>query len=350
MLKILKAFKIGEKMDEKVYIIILNWNGWQDTIECLESVFRNSYKNFQVIVCDNCSENESLIKIKLWADGKIEAKNSIDCRIYKNTSPPIRKPLSYVEYNRLELESLQHCHYDDKVDLILLQTGDNLGFAGGNNVGIRYALQKADFSYIWLLNNDTVVDKNALTQLVLESNKDTRIGLCGSLLRYYQRPEEIQALNGAYNKYLGTSRYNTSLTKVSGIDYVVGASMLVSKKFLDEIGLLGEDYFLYYEELDWVMRSKGKFRQAYAMDSIVYHKEGATIGGKNNPSNKSELADFYAIKNRIVFARKYFPWSLPIVYMGVAFAIFNRIKRKQYSRAKMIIDIVCKMPKYYFHK
>lgn len=120
----------------------------------------------------------------------------------------------------------------------------------------------------------------ALTYLVKKAKRNPKIGLCGSLLHYYYEPERVQAINGVYNKYFATSQYNTSILSLKPIDYVVGASMLISKEFIEDIGLLSEEYFLYYEELDWVMRAKGKYIQAYATESIVYHKEGATIEGK----------------------------------------------------------------------
>src|SRR5450631_1463343 len=117
----------------KVYILILNWNGWQDTIECLETVFRNDYPNYQVIVCDNDSTDSSLDKIKAWAEGRLEPKNVENEYLRALSSPPVAKPVTYREYSRTRAEKGGAAD-DGDVSLILIQTGANLGFAGGNNV------------------------------------------------------------------------------------------------------------------------------------------------------------------------------------------------------------------------
>lgn len=337
-----------DKISKKVYIVILNWNGWRDTIECLESVFHNSFHNYRVIVCDNASADNSLDKIKLWAKGQLNAGESNNKKISINTSPPVFKPIEFIEYNRKQAE--QGGNIKDDVPLILIQTGANLGFAGGNNVGIRYALKRADFDYLWLLNNDTVIDRDALFYLMQKMQNDNAIGICGSTLLYYHSPDKIQALGGAkYNKVLGTSRhigellnYNLykleMLTKVK-IDYIVGASMLISEKALLETGLLCEEYFLYYEEIDWATRMKN-YKLAHAHQSIVYHKEGASIGSHADPMMKSRLSDYYSLKNRIIFTRKFYRWALPFVYAGLLIAMVNRIRRKQWDRIPMIVKII----------
>src|ERR1035438_3867545 len=145
----------GAKMTS---IIILNWNGWKDTIECLESVFRLDYPDFRVIVCDNNSHNDSLDKIKAWADGRLPASQSNPELAYL-TSPAVPKPIPYRELNREESES-GGAFYDAR--LVLIQNGLNLGFAGGTNVGLRYALGDKSCGFFWMLNNDTVVDSGAL--------------------------------------------------------------------------------------------------------------------------------------------------------------------------------------------
>lgn len=335
---------------KKVYIIILNWNGWEDTIECLESIFRNSYPNYNVIVCDNASADNSLGKIKQWATGKIRANHSNNSQISICTTPPVSKPIQYAEYNRKQAE--QGGHTEEQAPLILIQNGDNLGFAGGNNVGIRYALARNDFEYVWLLNNDTVINKNALVHLVQKMTNDSHIGICGSTLLYYSMPDTVQALGGAkYNKLLGISRHVGVLTKYNDeslkiletkikLDYIIGASMLVSKEFLLKIGLMCEDYFLYYEEIDWSIRMQKNYKLAYVRESIVFHKEGSSIGSNVDPKSKSMLSDYYSIRNRIIFTKKYYKWVLPFVYLGLLIVAMNRLKRRQWNRVTMLIRII----------
>ena len=108
--------------------------------------------------------------------------------------------------------------------------------------------------------------------------------------------------------------------------------MLVSRQFVESVGLLAEDYFLYNEEIDWATRAKGLYTLAYAAKSTVYHKEGASIGGSNfKLAQKSRTSDFYMIKSRIMFARKFYPYTLPTVYLGLGATMVNRMRRGQWS-------------------
>ena len=284
-----------------VSIVILNWNGWRDTLECLASLEALTYNPYEIIVVDNASSDCSEQKIR---------------EAYPN--------------------------------LTLIQSGANLGFAGGNNVGIRYAMQKGA-DYVWLLNNDTVVEPNTLDQLVWRVQRDPEVNMCGSTLVYYHDRSKVQAYGGGvYNKWLGTSKklgHGRSRSELVGtadverkLDYVEASSLLVSRRFLDTVGLMDETYFLYYEELDWVTRAGSACRLGYAKDSIVYHKEGASIGGSDYAvKQKSRTADYYGIRNRILFTRNFYPHAVPTVYLGLIIALVNRLKRKQWRRVAMIV-------------
>jgi GT2 family glycosyltransferase len=147
-----------------VCIVILNWNRWRDTVECLESLFRLDYADFQVVLCDNDSIDGSVEQIQAWADGKLPDVQA-DHRLQDLTSPPVPKPIRYSEYGYDEIGRMTDATNED-VPLILIRTGANRGFAGGNNVGLRYAMKRRDVEFVWLLNNDTVVCKDALTRMV----------------------------------------------------------------------------------------------------------------------------------------------------------------------------------------
>ncbi len=287
----------------RVHIVLLNWNGWQDTIECLESLEDLEYPNFEVVVVDNASTDDSVNEIKEKYPG-----------------------------------------------ITLLESDYNLGYAGGNNIGLCYALED-NADYVWLLNNDTVVHKDALRSLIDKMREKPSAGICGSRLIYYHDRETLQALGGGiYNKWLGTTEHIGANKPASNdydehrieqqLDYIVGASMLVSRQFLEEVGLLSEDYFLYYEELDWAMRGREKFKLGFAGNSIVYHKEGASIKATNRQLNaKSRLSDYYQIKNRLKFTFKFYPHLLPFVYLTMFYTIFNRMKRNQWNRIPMILKL-----------
>lgn len=338
-------------MNPKVYIILLNYNDWSDTIMCLESIFRLDYSCYQVIVVDNGSVDRSMDKIIDWAEGKLEVDFNPDDPLKDLYYPSISKPIEYSFYERKDIEDEKI--KEDNVPLILIQTGENLGYAGGNNVGIKYALLRDAFDYLWILNSDTLVGKDSLKSLVFQAEsykkEKKKIGIIGSKLLYYHNPKVLQGIGGEYNKIFGLSKHIGGFEEDKGqydredikIDYCIGASILVSKEFIEDVGLMDEAYFLYFEDLDWAERGKRKgYEAAYCWESKVYHKEGGSIGSSSKGKEKSELADFYGLRNRILFTRKFYPQFLLTVYLGYVGVILNRIKRGQFNRVKLVFKAI----------
>lgn len=311
----------------RVYIILVNWNGWNDTLECLESLLVLEYQDFRIVVCDNGSSDDSLQKIRDWL---------------------ARHKLISAEYHRVEAET-GGSPGNDPV-LTLIRNDENMGFAGGNNVGLRYALARGDADYCWLLNNDTVVEPDALTHLV--ARMQHQVGMCGSSIRFYSERQRIQALGGGhYCRWIGLPWHYGRFTKWGSeinqqraeawMNYVEGASMLVSRRFLDEVGLLCEDYFLYFEETDWAIRSKGRFQLGFAPLSIVYHKVGASIGTSSNPAKMSYTSDYFNIRNRLMFTRRFYPAALPTVWLVIFGSLMLRLCMGKWSRVMMVFRLLC---------
>jgi len=343
----------------KVYIIVLNYNRWQDTIECLESVLRNDYTNYQVIVIDNDSSNNSMKYIKDWAEGKLDIWINPKHPLKDLSFPPIKKPIPYVYYTREEAEkggnpklenTLKYKLPDNittKEPLILIQSEKNKGYAAGNNIGIKYALKKNDFEYIWILNNDTVIRKDSLSKLIsCMENKGKEYGMFGTVLLYYDKPNLVQALGGKFSKLFSTGKHlyanrhlNEVLSKNIKFDYIIGASLVLRKEFLLKVGMLSEDYFIYYEEIDLAFRAKKKnYKMFICKNSIVFHKESVTIKEKEKKINS--FSDYYRIRNRIKISKKYNRIYLPFLYIGLFISFLKRIKRRQYKLALNIIKII----------
>ena len=330
-------------MNPHIYIVILNWNGWRDTIECLESVFRLKYPLFKVVVCDNASSDQSWEEIKAWAEGRRRA-SSENPALSHFIEPPVPKPVEYVTYSSPPAGDALL----PNPPLVLIQTGKNLGFAGGNNVGLRYALSKPDCDYVWMLNNDTVVDPAALAHLVQRMQERPTAGLGGSTLLYYNEPSKIQALGGSvYNRWfargghIGQCHDASQIPRPEEIEkcmaYVVGASMLVSRPFLDGVGPLNEDYFLFFEEIDWATRAKGKFDLTYSAASLVFHREGASIGSGKSSLDQSELSEYYATRNRIIFTRRYYPYALITLYPALVASLMHRMVNRKWRNAVSVL-------------
>ena len=278
-----------------VYIIVLNFNNPDITIECLESIKCLSFKDYSVILVDNASTDNSV-------------------EIFRE----------YLQWNK---------------NIIFLETKENRGYAAGNNFALRYALTQKNMQYCWILNNDTIVDANSLSKLYEFMEIHMDVGICGSKLMYDWDRTKIQGYGGYFNPVLAVSRHCTDIRMIDRIDYVIGASVFVRREFLQDIGLMCEDYFLYCEEIDWAERAKGKYKIACVPESIVYHKEGASTGGQSE-ENRTVFSDYYQLRSRLLFTKKFYKKYLPIVYFTMLCAIFNRIKRGQYDRIWMIIKLM----------
>lgn len=324
----------------KVYIILLNYNGWRDTQECLESLLKLDYPNYQIVVVDNNSSNDSMSHLLAWAKGDELA--TVDNPALAHLSTPVSaKPVEYVFYDKESAlkggDAQLEAQYENPV--VFIQSGINRGFAAGNNVAIEYALKKGGSDYIWCLNNDTVVEPNALTEYIGKAReykaRNQKVGIIGAKLMYYHQPELIQAIGGKYNKWLATSKHIGAFEKDTGqydneeivkqISYPVGASMLVDIEFIKDNGLMCEDYFLYFEELDWVRRGfVNGWNVGYCWEAKVFHKEGASIQG-GNLKNTSDIANYYGIRNRFVFTKRFYCGFYLFVRLTIILIILNRL-------------------------
>jgi GT2 family glycosyltransferase len=168
----------------------------------------------------------------------------------------------------------------------------NLGYAGGNNVGLRYLLAKDDCIYSWLLNNDTVIDKNALIEMVKLAESDEKIGIVGAKLLFYDETNLIEAIGGSSInlKTLSSHSYfeedKGQWEKPIEPNYITAASVLVKKYLIDRIGFLDEAYFMYIEDVDWSLKAKSEgYKLNYCYKSMIWHKKGSSTGTSGNWSN-----------------------------------------------------------------
>jgi GT2 family glycosyltransferase len=239
--------------EASVYCVIVNWNGWRDTLKCLGSLEDSNYRNFTIMVVDNGSHDDSVARIK---------------------------------------EAYPTVH--------ILETGANLGFARGNNEGIRLALAHNP-KYIWLLNNDTTVARETLSALVATAEMDSEIGEVGSVLYYMNAPDQIQAWGGgAVNLWFGRSSHFRGEVPASKLDYLTAASVLIPSRVLREVGLFDEGYFMYWEDTDLSYRIRAAgWRLVVASGGIVLHKESASSKGH------SSKLDRYMSASGIRFLKRY---------------------------------------------
>jgi len=203
--------------------------------------------------------------------------------------------------------------------LIIIRTGENLGYAGGNNVGLRFAVKRGDFDYLWVLNNDTVIHQGALKELIACAEGDDFVGAVGSKLLYHHRPDVLHMAGGCRivpwmgnASMIGVGRKDDgSWDSPISPDYISGASVLVKKEVIENVGLMEEQYFLYWEDADWGIRMRRKgYRLFYCPRSTVWHKEGGTVGGITPQS------DYYWVRNGLIFMKKFYALLLPLAFFS----------------------------------
>ncbi len=273
--------KAKDKEQPKVYVLLLNYRGTDDTLACLESLKALKYPNFQTVVIDNQSGDDSI--------------------------------------ERLTQAKAQY-------DFQLIASEENGGFSAGNNQGIEYA-QKQGADYIWLLNNDTTVEAGALDHLVQESEKTG--GLVGSLLLYPDR--SYQQVGTRIQWKTGKTRGipETEIKDGMELPTLSGASMLIPLNLIKRIGPLDESYFLYFEDGEFCLRaSKKGYPITLAIRSRVFHKEGASTG------KRSLASQYYYQRNRLKMLLAYASESEKLMILSyTAFRLVRSIMKAMFGSA-----------------
>ena len=298
-------------MSPHVTIILLNWNGWKDTLECLESVYQITYPSFSVVLVDNHSTDDSLNKIRDFCSGDLNVfKELKDGNISKIIETPFKKPIKLIEFTEEDIKEKTSLNEDIRSlsnSLFLIKSEKNHGFSGGNNLGIKFAQNSIKSDYILLLNNDTVVENGFLEPMVEISESSKDIGFVGPKTYFYHPyPEKIIQITGGGAIDLKKAKTfqrgyqekeKDQYTESVDLGYIGGSCVLVKKEVLDKIGLLDERYFMYWEDTDWSYQGyREGYRSVYQPESIIWHKHGA--------SSKPYFELYYLSRNRVFFMKK----------------------------------------------
>lgn len=270
-------------MSKCVYVVVLNWNGWQDTIACLVSLQQLNYADFNLLVVDNGSTDSSVAQIK--------------------------RALPEVE---------------------LLQTGVNLGFGGGCNAGIKLAMSRGA-DYVWLLNSDATVDPGALSAMVRVAEQNLAVGAVGSVLYEADQPDQRQLWGGGtVNLWLGRSKHRLL---PGPLDYISGASALLRCSALDEIGSFDQSiFFMYWEDTDLSFRLRhAGWLLAVAEDSRVWHKQSASLG------KRSPVLDEYFVQSAVRFFGRYAPMPVIALASLISMMLFKRVATWEVNRVRAVL-------------
>ncbi|WP_461460710.1 glycosyltransferase family 2 protein [Mucilaginibacter sp.] len=279
-----------------ILIIILNWNGWSDTKQCLDSILKLEGVNYTTLVIDNGSETDC-IDIENYG-----LSNYLN--FYSYTKDNINKQLPRPQLN----------------SLTLIENGENFGFAKANNIGIKFA-ELTDFEYIYLLNNDTIVEPDSLSKLA-ECLIDSVYSAVVPQIRYYDTPEIIWCCGGEIKNFYEYYHYkNETISvvpnkKLIDITFATGCALLFKRS---EIKKLTERFFFGEEDFELALRMKQqKMKMACILDSVIYHKENASINKSTQFLNKIYIHKL----NRLINIKYHAPFRWPMIIIYRSFKFF----------------------------
>ena len=279
-------------------IIIINYNGWKDTIECIESIELSGFRDFTIYVVDNASVDDSILKLEDYINGT-----------YKN--------------------------------VVLIKSNTNLGFSGGNNLGIIEAKKNPKIEYFLLLNNDTLIDSSCLEELLKPLDKNNIAATIGKIM-YANEKKKIWYAGGflqegilkpiheGYNE-IDVGKYE----KQRHVSFATGCCFCLTRNCIEKIGLWSEDFFLYEEDVDYSYRIiKANQLITYVPKAIVYHKvSSSTI-------KTGSLSEIYQVRNRLLLIKKYKKGFTAIFAYVVNTMIFiNRVRKGEYRINPMLQGI-----------
>lgn len=293
-------------MNNKVCIILLNYNSADSTIECIESIKENETKiNYEIVVVDNKSQDDSI--------QKLEKLNNIK----------------------------------------LIKSNENNGFASGNNIGIKYAIENGA-QYILLLNNDTTIEKDAISILAEQLNNHNELGIIGSRIMYYDNKELINYCGGEIDWLKATSihnnykqKFNNNVENFFYTNFITGCCMLIKKEVFEKVGYLPEEYFMYYEDVDYCVKVKeAGYKLGIDTSSVIYHKVSASSGGEDSPFSIK-----WGTRNRIIFINKYKKYTKGIAtimffYLTRLIKILSYVLKCDKERKNAIVEGIKEGKKY----
>ena len=301
-------------------------------------------KKTRVVIIDNASPDGSFKRLQELAERHAAFhEKPVNERVHFAGRADVTTAVARSEQGQLTVISGN----PDQADLVVIRSDRNGGFASGCNIGLKF-LKETDTDLFLLLNPDTQIETETLRAFSEKLTADQECGLAGATLLGMEAPHLAQACGGAsvssyslLGQNLGADTRPDQVPATEAIekhlDYPVGAAMACRRDFLDHAGLMDERYFLFYEELDWVMAGRRKFSPGWAQDAVVYHHRGAVAGSHLGASHRSPLADYHMIRSRFLFALKWKPWLLPVLCALAGVQALRRLGRGQRVQAEAVL-------------
>lgn len=287
-------------------VVIVTFNSEEIILDCLESLLNSQGVPLRICVVDNASTDATVKLIRDWAAGKHAFRPSSDLPIEVLSTP---KPIS--------LNGDVENHTDHSIKLLAMEV--NAGFAAGVNAGLAFLEKQPEISRFWILNPDCVTPVGTAKIFATFPEPEGGFSLLGGRVLYLDRPENIQFDGGTINRKTGVTgnlnlgKKHTETPPITSeqMDFVTGASMVASRKFYETAGPMREDFFLYYEEVDWALRRQD-LPLAYCPSGIVYHRAGTAIGSPTLWRPAAPFSLYFKHRNRRRFVKQYFPRYFPM--------------------------------------
>jgi N-acetylglucosaminyl-diphospho-decaprenol L-rhamnosyltransferase len=289
----------------KLAVLIVSYGNPTDVDRCLNALARSSWTDFEVFVCENAGQEAftQLRALLIRRDGPLEHDASRDA---------IDRPGG-------RLAVVASCQFrGHNIGVRLAAATENLGYAGGINAWLERLIGFPGWEAVLVLNPDTTVEETCLSELMAKAAEG--FGMVGGTLVFDDSPDDIINYGLIWSRTTGRitavgrkspAGSSPSDQLLKRIDAISGACVLVTRRFIDDVGLMTEDYFLYMEELDWGRR-RGRHKIGFARDAVVRHVCGTSIGSTEDRKARSPLSAYLMSRNSILFSRRWAGWRWPL--------------------------------------
>lgn len=310
-------------------VCIVTYNAADVITGCLETLFAAENVRLRVVVVDNASSDDTVAHIRSWAGGTIPAELPPNMPF-----EPLPRHRSFTLH-----EAVPGILLANDTILTVLHASVNGGFAAGVNLGLSHLVQDLEIDRFWILNPDCVVPPGTPAILATHPTPSGGFALMGGRIGYLSPPGVIQSDGGRIDRLTGaTININRGLAaadtpppSTTTLDFISGASMVASRAFLEQAGSVPEDYFLYYEEVDWALR-RGALPLLYCNDAPVYHHAGSAIGSGSVERASTDFSVYFLYRARMRFVRRHCPWSLPTTYIYALARAGQHVLRGQWAQ------------------
>ena len=316
--------------DQSIGVVVVTFSSADVIAGCLDSLVAQDGARPTVVVVDNASTDTTLSELRAWAAARC---GDAGRAVMQEIGPGVATA---------ELDGPQ---------VILLHSGANRGFAGGVNLGLALLARRPGIKHFWILNPDACADPKAAQSILAAARQTPDYGMMSGRICYAEPPFHIQSDGGTINWWTGvTGNINARLRADTAVlpdarvvDFVCGANMVASRRFYETVGPMQEDYFLYYEEVDWAVRG-GVLPLIVAPGFVAHHHAGTSIGSQTPTRIATPFSIWFLYRGRMRFVRRFHPLALPITLAYATAKAGQLFLKGAYPQAVTLLGAIFGLP------